>query len=352
MENEKYFYPIHEGKENKPRTYQGHFNDRYFGDTEAALASKKKKLSKSENTSLNTHESKETMENTFFINEQTLKETLGKIDRVSKEKRKIIVYAGVHPHEGTAELTKKYADEWSKKYGVLVVCHPTGETPNAIWETHRVNSSKDVVPSLPKNIELSEDKYEDNFSLGEETFFICFHGSNGTTVYIAKDGSIVDGSDKLLPKIKLYTAKDGRKLQVFTSMYRDSPKAYASGNPPLRYGKPEIVEGLDKILPDVSRLGYYLPGNVVLVEYFYEGTPVKIDDPYIEKLLELNKKRSQYGVPLIFEGDDENWSRKRNIRPDFLVQPRLSEEDIKDFHDNFVQQFERLLEHIAQKIER
>lgn len=268
-------------------------------------------------------EVKESIENAY-IQEPTLEATLAKISEIDKEKRKLIVYVGVHPHEGTAELTRKYADEWSKKYGVLVVCQPTEETPHAIWDKHKKNISTDEISPLPKDIHLDEYEYEDQFSLGEETFFVSFHGT------------------------PLNKTEEGRKLAVFTSMYKDAPDMYTRGTIPLRYSKPEIVEGLDGILPDVEQSGY--PGNVVTVEYYYKGVPVETGDPYIENILKLKKQRHSNGVPLLFEVDDPNWWKKTNIEPEYLVQPKLSPEDVTAFEETYIKQLETLLEYLSKKI--
>jgi hypothetical protein len=270
-------------------------------------------------------------ESPIFIQEPTLEKTLEKIKLVPKEKRKIIVYAGVHPNEGTAGLAEKYADEWSARFGVLVVCQPTEQTPNAIWEAHREKISDDYIPPLSKDVVLSETAYEDQFSQGDETFFIRFHGTP-----LSKMGSLKD-----------------RKLDILTSMYETAPNLFTnnqthSSDIPLRHSKPEIVQGLDKIIPDVKKYG--CPANVIVAEYCYEGDPTESNDPYVNKLMDLQKDRYPSGVLKIFEEDDEDWFLKGNIEPDYLTMPKLNEADERAFEETFLPLFEKMLKHLANQL--
>lgn len=260
------------------------------------------------------------------IQGETLAETVRKIADVDPEKRKLIVYAGYHPHERTDVLAQKYAAQWAEKYGVLTVCHPTRETVNALWEEHRKNSTIDNIPPLPKTVDIAEEHYTDAFSLGKETFFISFHGTP-----LSSDQSVVD-----------------RKLAIFTSLYEDSPDLYEGGVYPLRYSRPEIVAGLDKLLPDVEQAGY--PGNVVTVEFYYQGEPVDADDPYVKRLQELEHIKHSNGVPLIYEQDDPKWWKKAYMGPHYLIQPKLSEEDAAVFEERYLQEFNTLLNHLSRQI--
>jgi|GEM_PF-5812873 len=290
----------------------------------------------------------ETIKSPYFIREATLAQTLEKLKGIEKSKRKIIVYVGVHPNEGTDILSEKYATEWAEKYGATIVCQPTEETPHAIWAKLKPASPEDLLPVLPADLILDEEDYADKFSFdNKDTFIVRFHGT---------------------PAKYRDPAKEQRGISVDTSRYLKHPEDFADQHHPIVFSKPEIIEGLekelsapkegilneireDKFQEDSTRPGTNIKHplwrpispNTVLVEYYYKGQPVKIDDPYIKKLLELEEG----GFNFLSK---ENWHRQGNIEPSYIDQDVLTEEDVRVFDEVVVKDFEKILEHLARQL--
>lgn len=122
--------------------------------------------------------SSEVLKPVGFIQEATLPETLEQIAKIPTEKRRIIVYVGVHPNEGTDRLVKGHATEWMEKYGVLVVSQPMQETPHGIWDRHKKETAGDTSIPLSPGTVLDEEDYARQFSLGDKNNFIVrLHGT-------------------------------------------------------------------------------------------------------------------------------------------------------------------------------
>ena len=68
-----------------------------------------------------------------MISEDTLEATVAQVQGIPYEQRKVIIYTGVHPHEGTTQLASFHEQRW-KEYGALVVAHPRNNTLHAIWK--------------------------------------------------------------------------------------------------------------------------------------------------------------------------------------------------------------------------
>lgn len=275
-----------------------------------------------------------------FIREPSLEQTLERMREIEPSKRKIIVYVGVHPNEGTDVLVEKYASEWADKYGATIVCQPAEETPHAIWEKRKQEAVDGAVASLPPDVILDEEDYADKFSFdNKDTFVILFHG---TPLRYFKDPNRPRG------------------LGVETSRYSDHPEDFKDRRHPIAFSNPAIAEGLGEELSrsnteDVKNvveveehqddpLWYPYSPNTLVVEYFYKGKPTQIDDPYIKKLVE-------------FESDDnlgllskENWHRQMNIDPSYLNQDVLTDEDIQAFNSTVVKDFKKILQHISRRL--
>lgn len=276
----------------------------------------------------------------YFIREATLGQTLERLTEVEPPKRKIILYVGVHPNEGTDVLTEKYAAEWADKYGATVVCQPTEETPHAIWAKRKQETVEGDISSLPADMILDEEDYADKFSFdNKDTFVILFHG---TPLRLHKNPNRPRG------------------LAVETSRYSDHPEDFKARRHPIVFSNPKIAQGLENVLSASINEGvqneveeeehqddplwYPYSPNTLVVEYFYKGKPVQVDDPYIKKLIE-------------FESDDnlgllskENWHRQMNIDPSYINQDVLTDEDIEIFNSILVKDFEKILQHISSRL--
>lgn len=288
--------------------------------------------------------SQESIKPPSFIKEPTLERTLEQIRKVPKEKRRIIVYAGVHPNEGTDKLAQKYAQRWADKYDVLVVCQPTEETPHGIWEKRRSLVTTDgEIPRLPPDLILDEEDYEDQFSLGDETFFVSFHGTYDS-----------EFRDKTR----------GFGLEFETSRYVNHPEDFVDrrSEQALRFRRPDIVSGLEGVITkdgegykntvvvekhqDDDRW-YPEPPNTLLVEYYYRGKPFEVTDPYLQKLITINDEADKNDPGLLSQ---DNWHRQMNIGPEYLNQPTLTEEDIRLFDEHLIKDFERMLEYLRSRL--
>lgn len=284
----------------------------------------------------------------YFIREATLAQTLEKLKGVEKSKRKIIVYAGVHPNEGTDTLSEKYATEWAEKYGATVVCQPTEETPHAIWAKLKPATLEDPLPVLPPDLILDQEEYADKFSFdNKDTFVLMFHGT---------------------PAQYRDPVEERRGIRVDTSRYAKHPEDFIGRRYPIVFSKPAIMEGfenelsasrggiLNEIIEDKFQEDPARPGtdtkhplwdpispNTAIIEYYYKGQPVRIDDPYIKKLLEETEK----GFDFLSK---ENWHRQGNIEPSYIDQPVLTKEDIRVFDEVIVKDFEKILAHLARQL--
>jgi hypothetical protein len=275
----------------------------------------------------------------YFIQEATLEKTLEKLRRIEKSKRKIIIHVGVHLNEGTDVLVKKYATKWAEKYGATVVCQPTEETSQAIWARRKQETGGDATIPLPPDLILDEEEYANKFSFdNKDTLVVSFHGTPLRAYQ--------EGASGRLPG-----------LEVEISRYVSHPEDFKNRRHPILFSKPEIVKGIQ--IPSSSGVNnlvseekhqddplWYPNGpNTLLIEYFYEGKPIIVEDPYFRKLLIREKMGELTGraMPL----SDENWHRQMNIGPSYLGQDVLSEKDINLFHTTLVKDFEKVLQHLS-----
>lgn len=285
---------------------------------------------------------KEKAESKFFIQEPTLEKTLARLKEIEPSKRKIIIYAGVHPNEGTDMLTAQYASEWAEKYGATIVCQPTEDTPHAIWARHGIETNKDTSIPLSANTVLDEEGYADKFTLGsKDTFIIRLHGTPLSFTHNRQ--------------------KPG--LGVITSRYAKHPEDF-SGRPHVaEYNHPKITEGLEDVLATTNQAEtenhvseeteqknaqfYENTANRLLVEYFYKDEPVKIEDPYIQELIRKMDSENTGGV---FPLSETNWQRQLKMGLEYIDQPTPSDEAVADFDNFVVKDLEKILKYISTKL--
>ena len=275
----------------------------------------------------------------FFVREATLEQTLNRVKEIDPSKRKILVYVGFHPNEGTDILTRKYADNWAEKFGATVVCHPTEETVKAIWEQRRPKNPDDTATQLPDDLIVNQDKYAKKFSLGNKDTVVIF--LHGTPLGLYNEHKRKHG----LPERT-------RGLEVST------PAAFNLEQASL------ATEETDDIKNELKReqplKEKYAWPNGILVEYFYAGRPVQIDDPYIQRLLVMEREDYETAWAAQDRGESE-WGRiegmklfsktshpyQLNIGPGYLAQDTPTEEDVKIFDEMLVKNFEKILARLA-----
>lgn len=283
-----------------------------------------------------TAETREVLKSPYFVREATLEKTLERLKEIDKSKRKIIIYAGVHPNEGTDRLSEKFASAWAEKYGATVVCQPTEETPHAIWTKHGRDTGGDASVPLAADVLLNEEENAHKFSLEDDnTFIVRFHGT------------------------PLSFTRDRKKpgLGIITSRYNKHPDEFIDRPRAALFGNPAITEGLEADFSHVeSQAANYVAEeqgdpqfnevmpNMLLVEYFYKDKPVEVVDPYI---LELQKRETADGV---FPLSSENWQRQLKIGLEYISQPTLSEEGVADFDDFVAADFEKILKYISDRL--
>lgn len=291
-------------------------------------------------------DSREKVESAYFIRKDSLEQTLERLKEIEPSKRKIIIHVGVHPHEGTDMLIAKYASAWAEKYGATVVCQPAEETSHAVWAKRKTETNGDATLPLPPDTILDEEDYADKFSFdNKDTFIIQFHG---TPLRAYREGK----------------SNRTRGLDIETSRYADHPEDFQNRRHAILFRNPKITEGLEEVLTDSSdqevenHVGeekhqddhrWYPNGpNILLIEYFYEGKPVQVEDPYFQALLKEETKAEEAGGvgPL----STENWHRQMNIGPSYLEQDVLSDKDIEIFHTVLVKDFEKILRHISSRL--
>lgn len=247
-----------------------------------------------------------------MIEGKTSAEIAEKVRAVPLENRRIILYTGVHPHEGTSGLAAQHEKEWTK-HSVLIVAHPMDNTPHGIWaENKRRNNGK--FQPLDPNIKIDENEFEEQITGGDPTVVVRFHG----TPIRAED------------KTRKITR---RKLEILPSMKTDQCL------------DPNLFATLNQYFHNVEHLGY--PPNRICVEYWYKGDgEIPTTDEYTMETLRNLKLKHDNNVPKIFLPNDENWWNKANLYPDYLVQPKLSIEDVREFHEVHATTLGYLLEHI------
>lgn len=281
-------------------------------------------------------ESKEQLKPPYFIREATLGKTLERLKEIDKSKRRIIIYAGVHPNEGTDILSEKFASVWAEKYGATVVCQPTEETPHAIWAKHGRDTGGDASVPLPADTVLNEEDYAHKFSLEDDsTFVIRFHGTPLSFAQSRKN-----------PGLGIITSRYYKNPHEF----KDRPRASLFNNLAITEGlKAVFVHSEDGVANYVveeegePEFNEVMP-NMLLVEYFYKDKPVEVIDPYI---LELQKRETAEGV---FPLSMENWQRQLKIGLEYIGQPAPSAEGVTDFDNFVVKDFEKILKHISDRL--
>lgn len=262
-----------------------------------------------------------------MISENTLEDTVKKIQEIPPEKRRIILYTGVHPNEGTTQIASQNEHQW-EQYGVLVVAHPSDSTPHAIWQRQKELCSDGVFRPLDHSIKLIETEYEDAFNVdGSTEFFIRFHGADLTPGKYSERGTL-----------EIYIPGDGRKSKFFE----------------LHFALREFQN------VKISKFGsntYSQPNNRLVVEYGYFGDEVVIDDPFLRLAIEKEKtpaQGSKLGQRLYltqaFDPDDPDWDKKHNIAPKYLEQRKLNEKDIEVFSTSHLPFFNYVLECVSKKI--
>lgn len=257
----------------------------------------------------------------FFIQEATLTKTLEQIDKVPPEKRKIIVYVGFHPNEATAELVRKYSEDWAERYNVLVVSHPTDENVQAFWKKREGMAD----PKLSAEDKIDESHYQDEFARGEPTVFIRFHGT-----------PIEQYKDQRPPE------KNFSRLDI------ELPIKGAKAFQGIEDNKGKFPHAQKEQEQNAYEHWRPLPENEAVIEYWYHGEPVKVEDPHLQKVLEAWHREPDERKNSLFS---ENWDRQMNIGPSYLDQHSPSEEDRRKFDEEFASQFAEMLETISRNLD-
>ncbi len=96
---------------------------------------------------------------------------------------------------------------------------------------------------------------------------------------------------------------------------------------------------------------HQLPRDRILLEYFYKGDEVEVDDEFIKNALLKQEETYENYVPKIFHENDMGWIRKINILPDYLTQKKLNQEDIDFFNNNHIKTMNWLLNHFFENMQ-
>ena len=258
-----------------------------------------------------------------MIEEATLQDTAKRVQEVPLDERRIIVYTGVHPHEGTTELARPHEDRW-KKYGVLVVAHPSDSTPHAIWQRQKELCADGQFRPLEHSVNMYEEDFENFFVAGMPTLFLRFHGTS----------------------IPWHSQNSGGNLAQWALQRRltmDTCYTHHTHPEPFK----QIYKEFGLMMGTTS-----VPTDRLNIEYMYEGVEVGTDDPFIKLALSKAHERHPNGVLKIFNEDDAEGDsfcgRKLNMHPDYLTQHKLSEADIKDFHDVHIKILDRVISKLSE----
>jgi hypothetical protein len=258
-----------------------------------------------------------------MIEEPTLSDTVRRVQEVPPEQRRIIVYTGVHPHEDTSELTKPHEERWSEN-GVLVVAHPKNNTPHAIWKKHKKLCADGEFRPLDYSVSIDETSVEDAISGGEPTLFIRFHGT------------------EIIPNL-IANSLDPKKVQPRYLERRMDPVLFEVKGHIHEQAFEEWKKNHD--LKDWKE--YPLPTDRILLEYNYLGEEFASDDPFIGVIMQMYRERYPNGVRKVFHEDDLDghgiFGTKTGMSPRYLVQNTLSDDDIRDFHENHVKLLDNLI---------
>ncbi|MBN2095556.1 MAG: hypothetical protein JW727_05900 [Candidatus Aenigmarchaeota archaeon] len=264
----------------------------------------------------------------MLISENSLEATLGKIGEIDPEDRRIIIYTGVHPNEGTTGLMRPHHKKL-ENYGAIVVQHPSDSNVQAIWERHKkrceVNGGY-VFKPLPVEEKLIESDYERAFSLGSPTFFVRFHGGPKEVVILSPQYNRI----QIFPGHNCETNEYGgihKKLATFALdrhniEYNDHPSLFRD-----------------------------LPNNSTLLEYCYSwGLDVEGLGQFEKLAIEEGMKpyelhEGEYAshntslIPHTLNKFDSNWQNKGNIASEYLCQRKIAPWDISKFHSSFAEPF-------------
>ena len=261
-----------------------------------------------------------------MISEKSLEATIEGVRRVAPERRRIIVYTGVHPNEGTTQLALQNEYSWGK-YGALVVAHPSDSTTHAIWERHKkLCEGKGFTPLKVSSEKLIETEFENAFADSETKFILRFHGSQ----------SAVSRTSERYLGIFLPRTDDEDLLSFY--MQLKTIFKTARGNP---------------CHPDI----YSQPQNRILIEYHYNGETVVVSDPFLRLVIEKGNSHapgSKIGErpyqSQAFDTNDLLWDLRYNIPPTYLIQETPSPKDIEVFNSEHVLVFNKLLKQICDRI--
>ncbi len=235
-----------------------------------------------------------------MISKQTLDETIEAFQALPIEKRKIMLYVGVHPNECTHILSRPHEKEW-ERYGVAIVQHPRDSTPQAIWMKHKETCIDGFKP-LSKDIRVIEGEYHKHILGDDKAWIVMFHGTD------------LEWKDKLeiiLPPVMIW-----RDLNEVYGMIKDQ---YC----------------------DVDS-GWYIQPGQILVEYYYRGLIPIIVDPILNEAISRFKdfhdhsflKNLRNVQPTCYSQSD-NLEGKAAIGPDYLDQNIVSPEERTLFHNIF-----------------
>jgi hypothetical protein len=278
----------------------------------------------------------------FFIREQNLEQTLSHLEKIDPAKRKILVYVGFHPNEGTDRLTAQYANQWAEKYGATIVCHPTRETVNAVWGNRQPNDPDGEITQLEDNLTVNQNEYAKKFALDNPNTQVIF--LHGTPLRSYNEYKRKYGKEERLKGLEVVAPEHVGLNQVL----------------PAKENKNGITNDLKIEQPDMGE-GQY--PNSILVEYFYEGQPAKnINGPYVKRLLAMERADYEAAWAAQDRGatgwepneDMRLFSKEKhpyqlNLGPGYLVQDEISMADEKTFDEVSVKDLERILEFLANK---
>ncbi|MFH0713372.1 MAG: hypothetical protein V1722_02310 [Candidatus Micrarchaeota archaeon] len=113
----------------------------------------------------------------MILRPRNLKHMEELLRQVPEAKRKVIVFVGRHPNEGTINIALHHHEKW-EKHGAVVVRIPARWTPHWLWKTaEKRKLSKEVVKRLHANV--PDDSQVTDFlkSKGFTAPVVHFHGT-------------------------------------------------------------------------------------------------------------------------------------------------------------------------------
>ncbi|MDP3742078.1 MAG: hypothetical protein Q8R15_02065 [Candidatus Micrarchaeota archaeon] len=242
----------------------------------------------------------------MILRPKTKVQIVGQLNALRAEQRRVIVFVGRHPNEGTNKIANRHHRDW-EKHGAVTVRIPEHWTPHGFWKKIERKIAKGTLTDaqIKKLIRREEAKIPDDLELIK----------------------LLEGNKMHPPIINFHgTDSTHRHLEVRVHPYAP-PWLHMAVKQALRKTRGEKPVGIT-FRPEYGSSGAEHPREIL------------IDHRYLEK--EGTKKQKRRLADRFSVG-------RSQLSREYLTNSRADAKDLAHFTENFSAKFERILRKLTEK---